>query len=113
MGAGGFLKLIKMKTIYLSIILISGIFTGGFIALSAYTHSQYKNRLKNKIALYQDSLNMARAQLALHNANYAFKYADDIKINITDDLNTRMRMRARIWHYQWKIDSLNMRLKNY
>jgi len=102
-----------MKNIFLSIILISSVFTVGFIALSNYTHKQYKNRLTKQISVWQDSLNMARVELALHNTSNAFKYADDGKINLTHDLNTRMAIRARMWTYQWKIDSLNIRLKKY
>lgn len=70
----------------------------------------HKNEIVKKILLYQDSIGMVKKELADLSGKYVNRttYKEE-----NEFLLKRVPMRVKIWHYQWKIDSLNMRFKQY
>jgi hypothetical protein len=114
---GGFLKLIKMKyLIPLSIVAIFAIFTAGFIAISKRAANTEKKKITDQIFLYKDSINNSRAKLALIGAKASLDYRDGCDPTPEQRakiLAERLVIRAKMYGYQWKIDSLNIRLKEY
>jgi hypothetical protein len=114
---GGFLKLNKMKLLIpLSIVAIFAIFTAGFIAISKRGANVEKKKITDLIFLYKDSINNSRAKLALINARATLDYHDGYDPTPEQRAKVfaeKLVVRAMMYQYQWKIDSLNIRLKEY
>jgi hypothetical protein len=113
---GGFLKLIKMK-IFLSLLAMCAIFitVGAYLSKHKSVNAA-KKKITDQIFLYKDSINNSRAKLALIGAKASLDYRDGCDPTPEQRakiLAERLVIRAKMYGYQWKIDSLNIRLKEY
>jgi predicted Na+-dependent transporter len=111
---GGFLKLNLFKMKYFVIIFIFlGLLLTYFII--NINRGNKKSRITQLIENYKDSIGRQKAALVLveHAPTFAYAKTGEIMSPQAINVNERMRIKSKIWGYQYKIDSLNIELKKY